>query len=365
MKRTICILVALFCCLFTAAGKGLGLTTVVIDAGHGGKDAGCVSKDQKTYEKNITLDIATTLAEKIEAGCPDVKVVLTRSTDKYVTLNDRAEIANDAGADLFISIHINANDRTSPSGYSVHVLGQSSDKNRDLFANNMDVCVRENSVIMLEDDYSTKYQGFNPSDPESYIFMMLMQNSHREQSLRFAEAVQSKLAGGPIKVDRGVSQDPFYVLWKTSMPAVLLELGFISNSADLAQLRRQAGRDDIAQRLYEAFREYKAFYDESLHIETGGSTAPAADGRRGQLSSAASEEEVYAVQILVSSRPQDDPSIFMGYTPKVISSGGLSKYFIAVSETRSGAESKLDRIRKRYPDAFLVKICGENVTRVR
>ena len=136
MKRTICILVALFCCLFTAAGKGLGLTTVVIDAGHGGKDAGCVSKDQKTYEKNITLDIATTLAEKIEAGCPDVKVVLTRSTDKYVTLNDRAEIANDAGADLFISIHINANDRTSPSGYSVHVLGQSSDKNRDLFANN-------------------------------------------------------------------------------------------------------------------------------------------------------------------------------------------------------------------------------------
>lgn len=363
MKRTICIILALFCCLLPTAGKGLGLTTVVIDAGHGGKDAGCVSKDQKTYEKNLTLDIATTLARKIEAEYPDVKVVLTRSTDKYVTLNDRAEIANDAHADLFISIHINANDRTSPSGYSVHVLGQSSDKNRDLFANNMDVCVRENSVIMLEDDYSAKYQGFDPSDPESYIFMMLMQNSHREQSLRFAEAVQSKLAGGPIKVDRGVSQDPFYVLWKTSMPAVLLELGFISNSEDLAQLRRQSGREDLAERLFEAFCEYKTFYDESLHIETGDAGGPA-DGTPDSTESSG-REEVYAVQILVSGRPQNDPSIFMGYTPKVISSGGLSKYFIAVSDTRKGAESKLGRIRKRYPDAFLVKISGENVTRVR
>ena len=257
------------CSIFTAAGENLGLTTVVIDAGHGGKDAGCVSKDQKTYEKTLTLDIATTLAGKIRKAYPEVKVVLTRSDDTYVTLDDRAEIANDAHADLFISVHINANEKTSPSGYSVHVLGQSSNKNRDLFANNMEVCVRENSVIMLEDDYSTKYQGFDPSDPESYIFMMLMQNSHREQSLRFAEEVQTKLAGGPIKNDRGVSQDPFYVLWKTSMPAVLVELGFISNSTDLAALRKQSGRDNLAQRLFEAFRDYKKFYDESLRFDGG------------------------------------------------------------------------------------------------
>lgn len=359
MKRTICILSALLCCLFTAAGENLGLTTVVIDAGHGGKDAGCVSKDRKTYEKTLTLDIATTLADKIRSAYPEVRVVMTRSTDKYVTLNDRAEIANDAHADLFISVHINANDRTSPSGYSVHVLGQSSNKNRDLFASNMDVCMRENSVIMLEEDYSTKYQGFDPSDPESYIFMMLMQNSHREQSLRFAEAVQSKLEGGPIKVDRGVSQDPFYVLWKTSMPAVLVELGFISNSADLAQLRRKAGRDDLAERLFQAFREYKTFYDESLHFGAE---------RQGSRQEAAAGEGVgveYAVQILVSGKPQNDPSIFMGYTPRIIRTGDLCKYFIAVSESREETESSLPRIRKRYPDAFLVEIRGESVTRVR
>lgn len=359
MKRTICIFVALLCSVLVAAGKNLRLSTVVIDAGHGGKDAGCVSKDQKTYEKNLTLDIASTLAGRIRETYPDVKVVLTRSSDKYVTLDDRAKIANDAQADLFISIHINANDRTSPSGFSVHVLGQSSNKNRDLFANNMEVCMRENAVIMLEDDYSTKYQGFDPSDPESYIFMMLMQNSHREQSLRLAEEIQSRLKGGPIKVDRGVSQDPFYVLWKTSMPAVLVELGFISNSDDLAQLRKKASRDDLAERLFLAFADYKSFYDESLHLDAGsGSAAPA-------VSDSGEDTVQYAVQILVSSRPQNDPSIFMGYTPKVISSGSLSKYFIAVSGSREETESCLERIRKRYPDAFLVEIRGASVVRLR
>ena len=359
MKRTICIFTVLFCCLSMAAGRNVGLKTVVIDAGHGGKDAGCVSKDSRTYEKNLTLDIATTLAGRIREACPDVNVVMTRSTDEYVTLNDRAEIANDAHADLFISVHINANDRTSPSGYSVHVLGQSSNKNRDLFASNMDVCMRENSVIMLEEDYSTKYQGFDPADPESYIFMMLMQNSHREQSLRFAEEVQSKLEGGPIKVDRGVSQDPFYVLWKTSMPAVLVELGFISNSADLAQLRRKSCRDDLAERLFEAFLDYKAFYDESMHLGSG-----AAAGTP-ELGATESDGILYAVQILVSSRPQDDPSIFMGYAPKMMRSGELYKYFIAVSGSRDEAASNLQRIRKRYPDAFLVEIRGDSVVRAR
>lgn len=361
MKRTICIIAALLFSIAVAAGKNLGLKTVVIDAGHGGKDAGCVSKDQKTYEKNLTLDIATMLADKIRTSYPDVKVVLTRSTDKYVTLDDRARIANDAHADLFISVHINANDRTSPSGYSVHVLGQSSNKNRDLFANNMEVCMRENSVIMLEDDYSTKYQGFDPSDPESYIFMMLMQNSHREQSLRLAEEIQSRLSGGPIKVDRGVSQDPFYVLWKTSMPAVLVELGFISNSDDLAQLRRKEGRDDLAERLFLAFSDYKDFYDESLNF--GDDSGPAAEVQEQPASDDGSC--VYAVQILVSSRQQDDPSVFMGYTPKVIRSGSLWKYFIAVSDTREETESCLGRIRRKYPDAFLVEIRGSSVVRAR
>ena len=161
---------------------------------------------------------------------------MTRSSDKFVELRDRAEIANKAGANLFVSIHINSSFSTSPNGYSVHILGQSSNKNRDLFAYNMDVVKRENSVILLEDDYSTKYQGFDPSNEESFIFMQLMQNAFLEQSLLVASVISEKLKGGPIKADRGIWQNPFYVLWKTAMPAVLVELGFISNNSDLAVL---------------------------------------------------------------------------------------------------------------------------------
>ena len=168
--------------------QNIGLTTLVIDAGHGGTDPGAVSRDGKSYEKSFTLDIAKRLSEKINAECPGVKVILTRDSDKTVALNDRAAIANKAGANLFMSIHVNSSPKTGPNGFSVHVLGQSSKKDRDLFAYNMDVCKRENSVILLEDDYSKKYQGYDPSDPESLIFMQLMQNSHLEQSLEFADS---------------------------------------------------------------------------------------------------------------------------------------------------------------------------------
>ena len=204
MKRTIYLLLALFLASLSSGAQNLSLSTVVIDPGHGGTDPGAVSKDGKTYEKNLTLDIAKRLSDKIKADCPGVKVILTRDKDKTVALNDRAAIANKVGADLFISIHINSTAKSSPNGYSVHVLGKSSKKDRDLFAYNMDVCKRENSVILLEDDYTTKYQGFDPSDPESFIFLQLMQNSNLEQSLEFAQQVSDNLKGGPIGVNRGI-----------------------------------------------------------------------------------------------------------------------------------------------------------------
>ena len=169
----------------------LQLRTVVIDAGHGGKDAGCVSRDKKTYEKTVTLDIARRLEQKIKAAYPDVHVKMTRSSDKFVELENRAVIANKAGANLFISIHVNSigGKSTAARGFSVHVLGQSAKKGNDLYSKNLDLVKRENSVIMLEDDYKTKYQGFDPSDPQSYIIFSLMQNAHLSQSLTFAEDV--------------------------------------------------------------------------------------------------------------------------------------------------------------------------------
>lgn len=356
---------------------GSRLSTVVIDAGHGGKDAGCVSADNKTYEKTITLEIAKTLSDKIRKAYPDVKVILTRSKDEYITLENRAAQANKADADLFISIHINATERNSPNGYSVHILGQSSNKNRDLFAYNMDVCRRENSVVMLEDDYSTKYQDFDPTDPESYIFMVLMQNSHLEQSFRFAQIIQQNLKGGPIKADRGIWQDPFFVLWKTAMPSVLVELGFMSNPNDLSILRQKSKRDELAQRLFLAFADYKTIYDESLKntsVEEEQATQPAqatqaaqpAQPAQPEQEAADAEHEVkYGIQVLASGRVIDaDSSLFLGYEAVRIKSGKLYKYFLAVTDSVEETKKKLSEIRKTYPDAFLVRLEGDNVTRI-
>lgn len=369
MKRTIYLLITVFLTCIQAPAQTLRLSTVCIDPGHGGTDPGAVSKDGKSYEKTFTLDIAKRLSEKINSECPGVKVVMTRSSDKTVALGDRAAIANKAGADLFISIHINSCPKTGPNGYSVHVLGQSSKKDRDLFAYNMDVCKRENSVILLEDDYTTTYQGFDPSDPESFIFLQLMQNSNLEQSLDFAQSVADKLKGGPITANRGIWQDPFLVLWKTSMPAVLVELGFISNSTDLSVLKSEKDRDKLATRLFNAFKEYKARYDGSLALDvevtdtarTQGGQAPAKD-----ITPAEESSVEYGIQIFAGSKLLDSKDkSFMGYKPRIIKSGKLYKYVIGVESSLKETKSHLVEIRKKYPDSFLVKIEGEQLSIVK
>ncbi len=371
MKRTISIFVALLLCVVLHAGEGLRLSTVVIDPGHGGKDSGAVSTDKKSYEKTFTLEIAKALADKIRAAYPDVKVILTRTDDRYVTLDGRADIANKADANLFISVHINSIASASPNGFSVHVLGQSSVKNRDLYANNMDIVRRENSVILLEDDYSTTYGDFDPNDPESYIFMNLMQNANLEQSVRFAQLAEKHLKGGPIKNDRGVSQDPFLVLWRTAMPAVLLELGFISNSNDLTALRSAGDRDALAERLCRAFGEYKAIYDGSVSAPAPlGEAKPAVQQKEQQKpapqpAASVSDDVCYAVQIFAVARKMDPKAReFLGYTPRIVPGVRLYKYCIAVSGSADEARKHLPAIRKKYPEAYLVKISGNTVTRI-
>lgn len=352
MKRTICTLLLATFCLLAFASDGLRLNTVVIDAGHGGKDPGAVSSDKKNYEKTFVLDISIRLAEKISTAYPDVKVLLTRSKDEFVELADRAGKANKADANLFISIHVNSTKSSSPNGYSLHIMGQSSNKNRDLFAYNLDVCKQENAVISYEDD-AAQYDDFT-DDPESQIFAMLMQSAYQEQSLKFAEIAAEKLKGGPIKANRGIWQNPFIVLWKTSMPAVLVELGFISNADDLAALRQQSSRDDLAQRLFEAFREYKTSYDgEDTAIEVKPKPAPTVD----TTTKPAADGIRYGVQIFAVSRmlPANSKE-FLGFEPVVIQTGNLKKYVIGVSDSLDGAKKNLSSIRKKYPQAFLVKI---------
>lgn len=373
MKRTISLFLAVLVCTALWAGDHLRLSTVVIDPGHGGKDSGAVSTDKKSYEKTFTLQIAQAIADKIRAEYPDVKVVMTRTDDRYVTVGGRADIANKEEANLFISVHINANAKTSPNGFSVHVLGQSAKSGTDLYANNMDIVRRENSVILLEDDYSTAYGDFDPNDPESYIFMNLMQNANLEQSVRFAQLVEKHMKGGPIKNDRGLSQDPFLVLWRTAMPAVLLELGFISNASDLAVLKSADDRDKIAERIFQAFKEYKGIYDGTVDAAApAGSRRPETTTGQQQTppktetkTPAGENGTVYAVQIFAVGKKMDPKAReFLGYTPKIIPGTRLYKYCIGVSDTVEGARKHLPAIRKKYPDAFLVKISGNDITRI-
>ena len=341
----------------------LTLNTVVIDAGHGGKDAGCVSKDRKTYEKNLTLSLAKRLGEKITKAYPDVKVIYTRSTDKYIALSERAEIANRNNANLFISIHINSVNATSPHGFSTHILGQSSDKNRDLFSYNMDVCRRENSVILMEEDYTTTYQGFDPNDPESFIFFNLMQNAYYEQSLLFAAEVDEEMSKSPISHSRGIWQDPFLVLWKTKMPAVLVEAGFISNSSDLKTMRSASGQDAIAQRMFNAFRSFKTKYDGSLDYAPEGAAGGKQSSPAGQGTSSP-EGTFYGVQIFALGRllPEDDES-FRGYDAVAVKSGGIYKYVIRVGSIEE-ARACGRRVKDKFPGAFPVKVNGSSVTRL-
>ena len=372
MKHTIrLILSLLLSAAFSASAfaDGLRLGTVVIDAGHGGKDPGCISKDKKTYEKTLALDIATKFSDLIKADFPDVNVILTRSTDEFLELRERADIANRANANLFISLHINASSSSSPNGYSVHILGQSSQKNRDLFAENMDIVKRENSVILLEDDYQTHYQGFNPSDPESYIFMSLMQNSNLEQSLLLASIISEKLKGGPIKSDKGIRQNPFYVLWRTSMPAVLVELGFISNDTDLAALRQDDKRTELAKRLLNAFKDYKQLYDSSLGLDRDDAKAPSAPKGSGKETSKEAPKEsgsksadvsgaLYGTQIFATSKAIDNASDkrFLGWKPYVVQIGNLYKYVIGVSSSQEEARKNNAAIKKDYTGSFMVEI---------
>ena len=354
-----------------------GLKTVCIDAGHGGHDPGCISADKKTQEKALTLSIAQKLAAEIRKKNPDVKVVMTRDSDKYVTLNDRADIANKAGADLFISIHINAAANKSASGFSVHCLGQSSVKGRDLFSNNMEIVKRENSVILLEEDYSSKYQGFDPNDPESFIFFNLMQNAHLEQSLLFADDVAKALQSGPVKRNRGISQDPFLVLWRTAMPAVLVECGFMSNTSDLAAMRGEENQKKIAAQLYNAFVSFKKKYDASVgtqNVAAADQPAPASTPAAPQASAqeetavqtpAAEATGQFGTQILASSKKMAaNDKFFKGYTFSSVWTGKLYKYIIGVKATEAEAREEMKKIKKIFPDGFLVEIEAEDTRRI-
>tara|TARA_Y100000782_G_scaffold104031_1_gene122701 strand:+ start:2480 stop:3712 length:1233 start_codon:yes stop_codon:yes gene_type:complete len=230
---------------------GYKLKTVVIDPGHGGKDPGALGTGRyKDTEADVVLSIGLKLREYIQQNYPDVKVVMTRTTDVFIPLRERTEIANKANADLFISLHCNSASAAA-YGAETYVLGMHKTEAQ------MNVAKRENQVIYLEDDYKEHYSNFDPTSPESMIALSLMQNAFLDKSIAFADMIQYQFRERVKRHDRGVRQAGFWVISRTVMPAVLIELGFVSNSAEEDYLNSDLGRTYIASGIYRAFKEYK------------------------------------------------------------------------------------------------------------
>lgn len=240
----------------TFAPAEFKVDVVVIDAGHGGKDHGTSGK--KVKEKDLALSIALKVGNYIEQNVPGVKVIYTRTDDRYLSLDERADIANKAKADLFICIHANANPNRMAYGTETYVMGLHKDES------NLAVAKRENSVILLDDDYHERYEGFDPNSPESYILFTLTQSAFQASSLSFAQKVEDQFKNRVGRVSRGVKQAGFLVLWRTTMPSVLIETGFLSNSTEEKFLSSDEGQNLIASGIYRAFKEYKAEV-ESIH----------------------------------------------------------------------------------------------------
>lgn len=236
----------------TLEKKSSVVKTIVLDAGHGGKDPGCLGKFS-SVEKQVVLDITLKLGELIKKNMPDVKVIYTRNTDKFVELYDRAALANKNNADLFISIHANAGPE-GMHGTETYCMGL------HMSEQNLDVAKRENSVIKMEKNRSENYEGFDPASPESYILFSLFQNAYIHNSIRLAEKIEREFKYEN-RHSRGVKQAGFLVLWKTSMPSVLIETGFLTDPEEAKYLKQDYARLNMAERIYCAIEAYKKELD--------------------------------------------------------------------------------------------------------
>jgi len=327
-----------------------GIRTVVIDAGHGGRDPGAIGK--KGQEKHIALSIALKVGHYIEENVPDVKVIYTRKKDVYVKLMDRADIANEAEADLFISIHVNAVPRSSAKGTLTLVLGQHrADEN-------FDVAVRENSVILLEEDYETRYEGFDPQSAESYIMFSLMQKTYFKQSIEFGDFVQDQFRERAARKDLGVREQGLLVLAQTSMPGVMIETGFISNPEEEKYLMTAYGQDIIASAIYRGFKEYKEEIDRrsNLTVVIPDEPQTASDQPAENQVQIDPNQVIFSVQVASSKNNiPTDPSSFKGYEDvRVIADGRWYKYLIGQENSYHSALDKCNAIKDDYPDAFVV-----------
>ena len=359
MKLNRSYIIILWCCLLSALpflplkAEG-GTFTVVIDPGHGGRDPGAIGKRGK--EKTINLNVALKLGKLIQANCQDVHIVYTRQKDVFVGLDRRAQIANDAKADLFISIHTNSVARgRTVRGTETYTLGlHRTDEN-------LEVAKKENSVILIENDYEQRYAGFNPNSAESYIIFEFLQDRNMEKSVQLATLIQRQFKGTAKRIDKGVHQAGFLVLRETTMPGVLVELGYISTPDEERYLLSEAGTDALARSIYQAFVSYKGQNIGTVSKGKATATAPKPQPKAQEKTvepetKADEDKPVFKIQILTSDKKLPSKSKqFKGLSPVTYyQEKGMYKYTYGESTDYNKVLRTKRQISAKFKGAFII-----------
>jgi len=337
--------------------------TVVLDAGHGGKDPGNLGTGRhKRTEKDISLDVVLELGKMIETNYPDVEVVYTRKTDIFPSLNERVKIANKAQADLFISVHCNANNNKEAFGSETYVMGLHKSEE------SLQTAMRENASIYLEDNYEKDYAGFDPKNPDTYIALSLRENVFLDQSLSLAKGIQDDFRVKVGRKDRGVKQAGYYVISFTNMPSVLVELGFLTNSTEEDFLQTPDGKSKMSLSIYKAFKEFRdkaaAKAGETVkqnpvvkEDKVPGKTPPPAAKTTNVVYKEVTSGVKFQVQILTSSKPLNKKSSEFKGLDKVDEyiSGSVYKYLAGSTPNFQEAKDMQKILREMgFKDAFIV-----------
>jgi N-acetylmuramoyl-L-alanine amidase len=328
---------------------------IVIDAGHGGKDPGALGAISR--EKDINLAIALKTGEYIEKNIRNVTVIYTRKDDSTVELYDRPKIANKANADLFISIHTNSTRSKKVMGAETWIMGHAKDQA------NLEVAMNENAVMLLEDDYSKKYEGFDPKSSESYIMFTLTQKVYQDQSTDLATKIQQQFRERVNRNDRDVKQAGFWVLFKTKMPSVLVETGFITNPTEEKYLNSKEGQDYLASSIFRACRDYLNTIDSRSAVQSETNKDQKPDTLSAANVSTSSDEILFKIQVTSSANKiVIKPENFNGLSDITeIKSGGRFKYTTGLFTDFSDAVNYRKKIETYYPDAFVVAVKGNKI----
>ena len=349
-----------------------GMLVVVIDPGHGGKDFGASVGNAR--EKDIVLDLALRLGNSIKSKYPDTKVIYTRSTDVFIPLHERARIANKNKADLFISIHVNGAESRSPYGTETFVLGE--DRQND----NFDLVKKENSVILLEDDYTTSYEGYDPNSPESNIMFLAVQSEYLDQSIMLASAIQEQFRLKAKRLDRSVKQAGFLVLRQVTMPGVLVETGFISNTEERNYLLSENGKSELSDAIFNAFEVYKHKTENqsSFAVRTENKTEeikePLVSAQTEVTEEPAPVEKndpsvqtennvYYSVQIAASKKKLEPNAANFKGLKNVFrtETNGMFRYYSGKFDSENEAEKGRKGIVQKFPGSFVVVFENEKV----